>query len=230
MGIGVNLVNSLFTVSIVEAIADDLRGRILSGDLESSAALTEIKVSSSYKVARPTAKAAIEKLVSEGLLVKGVHKTARVMDLGPKAVRDIYNACAYLEAEVLRRLASTRSVPAAAVEANSDLAALTSGAAIDVVELDMRFHSMLIDAMRNERISKMYRTLVGEIGLCMVRAQSQHLLDPTLLHAEHRRILEHIEDGQGEQAAILLDEHLGHARERLVAAIAGGPGPEAELS
>jgi len=216
-------------VSIVEAIAADLRARIFAGELESSQALTETEVASSYEVARPTAKAAIEKLVAEGLLVRGVHKTARVAELGPDSVRDIYLARAYLESEVLRRLASRRNVPEEAIRANNDIAALKTGAPLDVVEPDMRFHTSLIDAVGNERISKMYRSLVGEVRLCMSRIQTLHLLDTALIQAEHQKILELIEAGQGEAAALLLDEHLGRARERLVAAMGGAAGPEADV-
>jgi DNA-binding GntR family transcriptional regulator len=215
-------------VSIVEAIAADLRSRIFSGDLGSGQSLTETEVASSYEVARPTAKASIEKLVAEGLLDRGTHKTARVVDLGPDSVRDIYIARAYLESEVLRRLARTKAVPQTAVQANRDIAAVQSGAPLDVVEPDMRFHTSLIDAVGNERISRMYRSLVGEVRLCMVRVQSLQLLDTELIHAEHQKILELIEAGQGEAAADLLDEHLGRARERLVAAMGGAAGPEAE--
>ena len=216
-------------VSIVEAVASDLRGRIFSGELASSQALTETDVAGSYEVARPTAKAAIEKLVAEGLLVRGVHKTARVADLGPESVRDIYLARAYLESEVLRRLAAGRTVPAGAVQANQEIAALKTGAPLDVVEPDMRFHSSLIDAVGNERISKMYSSLVAEVRRCMSRVQSLHLLDTALIQAEHQKLLELIEAGQGEEAALLLDQHLGRARERLVAAMGGEAGPEAEL-
>ena len=206
-------------VSIVDAVASDLRSRIFAGELGSGDALTETEVASAYDVARPTAKAAIEKLVAEGLLDRGTHKTARVVELGPHSVRDIYLARAYLESEVLRRLARAGDVPAAAVQ---------SGAPLDVVEPDMRFHTSLIDAVGNERISRMYRSLVGEVRLCMVRIQSLHLLDTALIQAEHQKILELIEAGDGEGAAELLDEHLGRARERLVAAMGGTAGPEAE--
>ncbi|BCW20220.1 GntR family transcriptional regulator [Arthrobacter sp. NtRootA9] len=216
-------------VSIVEAVASDLRQRIFSGELGSAHALTETEVASSYEVARPTAKAAIEKLVAEGLLVRGTHKTARVADLGPDSVRDIYLARAYLESEVLRRLAAGHTVPAGAVQANRDIAALTSGAPLDVVEPDMRFHTSLIDAVGNERISRMYSSLVAEVRLCMTRVQSLHLLDTGLIQAEHQKLLELIEAGKGEEAAQLLDRHLGRARERLVAAMGGEAGPEADL-
>ncbi|MDP9997349.1 MULTISPECIES: GntR family transcriptional regulator [Pseudarthrobacter] len=214
-------------VSIVDAIAADLRSRVFSGELRSGEALTETDIATSYDVARPTAKASIEKLVAEGLLDRGTHKTARVVELGPESVRDIYLARAYLESEVLRRLARSHEVPEEAVQANRDIAALKTGAPLDVVEPDMRFHTSLIDAVGNERISRMYRSLVGEVRLCMVRVQSLHLLDTELILAEHRRILELIEAGEGEAAAQLLDEHLGRARERLVAAMGGTPGPEA---
>lgn len=216
-------------VSIVEAVASDMRQRIFSGELASAHALTETDVAASYEVARPTAKAAIEKLVAEGLLVRGVHKTARVADLGSDAVRDIYLARAYLESEVLRRLAAGRTVPAGAVQANSEIAALTSGAPLDVVEPDMRFHTSLVDALGNDRISKMYSSLVAEVRLCMSRVQSLHLLDTALIQAEHQRMLELIGAGKGEDAARLLDEHLSRARERLVAAMGGEAGPEADL-
>ena len=222
------MVGCIAAVSIVDAIAADLRSRVFSGDLGSGEALTETDVATSYEVARPTAKASIEKLVAEGLLDRGTHKTARVVDLGPESVRDIYLARAYLESEVLRRLARTKAVPQGAVQANRDIAALKSGAPLDVVEPDMRFHTSLIDAVANERISRMYRSLVGEVRLCMVRVQSLHLLDTELILAEHQKILELIEGGQGEAAAELLDEHLGRARERLVAAMGGTAGPEAE--
>ncbi|WP_332761342.1 GntR family transcriptional regulator [Pseudarthrobacter sp.] len=222
------MVGRIAAVSIVDAIAADLRSRVFAGDLGSGEALTETDVATSYEVARPTAKASIEKLVAEGLLDRGTHKTARVVDLGPESVRDIYLARAYLESEVLRRLARTKDVPQGAVQANRDIAALKSGAPLDVVEPDMRFHTSLIDAVANERISRMYRSLVGEVRLCMVRVQSLHLLDTGLILAEHQKILELIEGGQGDAAAELLDEHLGRARERLVAAMGGTAGPEAE--
>ena len=68
--------------SIVDAVATDLRSRLLVGELTPDVHLTENEIATSYQVARPTAKAAIEKLVAEGLLVRGVHKTAHVTTKG----------------------------------------------------------------------------------------------------------------------------------------------------
>ncbi|MDH6237363.1 GntR family transcriptional regulator [Cryobacterium sp. CG_9.6] len=223
------MVISVAATSIVDAIAADLRTRLFAGELTAQVALTETDLAASYDVARPTAKAAIERLVSEGLLVRGAHKTARVAELGPDAVRDIYLARAYLECEVLRRLAATQTVPPDAVLANQQIAALTDASPLDLVEPDMRFHLSLIDAMGNERMSKMYRSLVSEVRLCMTRVQSLNLLSPGLIHSEHDMILDHIRHGQSEAAAHLLDDHLGRARERLAQALGGEAGPEAHV-
>lgn len=216
-------------ISIVDAIANDLRTRVFAGELTADVPLTETDMATRYGVARPTAKAAIERLVGEGLLVRGLHKTARVKELGPDAVRDIYLARAYMESEIVRRLAATSRVPADAVAANREIAALTGSSPLDLVDPDMRFHTALIDAVGNDRISFMYRTLVSEVRLCMTRVQSLNLLGPGLIHTEHQRILELIAAGDGDGAARLLDDHLGRARERLVDALGGEAGPEAGL-
>ena len=61
--------------SLVDALYGDIRERILTGELDAGTPLTEKHLSSTYDVARPTAKAAIERLVHEGLLRRGANKT-----------------------------------------------------------------------------------------------------------------------------------------------------------
>ena len=217
----------IVTKSAVEAIGADLRMRLFSGDLGHGAVLTETDVAETYAVARPTAKAAIEKLVSEGLLVRGANKSARVPVVGPDEVRDIYRTRSYLESEVLRRLARVRATPAGAEEANDEIAAADSPASI--VEPDMRFHMCLVDALGSARTSRMYGSLVSEVRLCMSQVQGRDLLPRGLIHAEHARLLELIAAGDGEAAVALLEEHLGRARERLAEAVGGVAGPEATV-
>lgn len=216
-------------VSIVEAIVADLRQSILTGRVSAGEPLTELEVSQQYDVARPTAKAAIEALVGAGLLTRAQHKTARVIELGPEDVRDIYRTRATLEAQVLRELAGRRHVSPAARAANAEIAALPEASAVDVVEPDMRFHSALVDAIGSERLSRMYGSLATEVRLCMSRVQGRNLLPTALIAGEHERLLQLIEEGEADAAVALLTEHLGRARERLVGAVGGQPGSEAEL-
>lgn len=223
------MVSRVRVQSVVDAIADDLRSDVLTGVLRPGDTLTEVDVAGRYEVARATGKAAIERLVAESVLERSTHKTARVVQLGPGDVRDIYQSRLYLEAEVLRRLARTRTVPEAARDANAEIRRRWDASSFDIVDPDMSFHTSLIDGVRNLRTSKMYRLLASEVKLCMAQVQGRQLLSPAIIAAEHDRLLELIESGDGEAAAALLDEHLSRARERLVGALGGTPGPEANL-
>ncbi|AXY51689.1 GntR family transcriptional regulator [Rhodococcus ruber] len=216
-------------LSIVDALALELRRRVFAGELTHEDALTEAEVSRAYEVARPTAKAAIEKLVGEGLLQRSAHKTARVPHLGPEDVRDIYRTRAHLESVVLRTLAETRTAPPAAAAANAEIAAMTEADPLTVVEPDMRFHTALVDALGSPRTSRMFGSLVSEVRLCMVQVQGKQLLTTASIAAEHQQILDAVLAGDGEAAVEAITRHLGRARERLVAALGGNPGPEATL-
>jgi len=165
------VVSRVTVLSVVDAIADDLRGDVLGGELKPGEALTEAVVAERYDVARATAKAAIEKLVGESVLERSTHKTARVVQLGPIDVRDIYRARAVLESEVLRELARAGRVPAEAREANNEIRRRWDASSFDIVDPDMRFHTSLIDALGIDRTSRMYRALASEVKRCMAQVQ-----------------------------------------------------------
>ena len=213
--------------SLVDALVDDVRGRVVAGTLAPGTPLTELDVATRYEVARASARAAIERLTAEKVLVRGNHKTARVVHLGPDDVRDIYRTRTYLESEVLRRLAALRRVPDAAREANAEIAALWAQGSYAIVEPDMRFHTSLIDELGSERTSAMYHSLAFEVTLCMAQLQGRQQLSPEIIVAEHARLLELIAAGDATGAAAMLDEHLARARELLAASLGGEAGPEA---
>lgn len=221
------MARGIVVTSLVDALVEDLRNRVVSGALAPGTPLTELDVATRYDVARASARAAIERLTAEKVLVRNTHKTARVVHLGPEDVRDIYRTRTYLESEVLRRLAVLRRVPAAAREANAEIAALWAQGSYAVVEPDMRFHTSLIDELGSERTSAMYHSLAFEVKLCMAQLQGRQRLSPEIIVAEHDRLLELIAAGDASGAAAMLDEHLARARELLAASLGGEAGPEA---
>ncbi|GAA3002278.1 GntR family transcriptional regulator [Microbacterium aurantiacum] len=223
------MVARVTVVSVIEAVAGDLRARILAGDIAPGDALGEVEVAATYDVARPTAKAAIEELVRARLLERKAHKTARVVRLSPDDARDIYRARALVEAGVVRTLAQQRWVPDAARAANLEIATLDKASLRDVVEPDMRFHRSLVDAVGSMRTSRIYETLTSEVVFCMSQVQGAALLPTALIVHEHERILALVEAGDGEAAAELLEVHIGRARERLVERLGGAAGVEAAL-
>ncbi|WP_159809325.1 GntR family transcriptional regulator [Cellulomonas citrea] len=221
------MARGVVVTSLVDAVVEDLRNQVVTGTLPPGTPLTEADVAARYEIARASARAAIERLTGEKVLERRNHKTARVVELGPDEVRDIYRTRTYLESEVLRRLAARRTVPDAARAANAEIATLWADGSYAIVEPDMRFHTSLIDELGSTRTSAMYHSLAFEVKLCMAQLQGRQRLSPQIIVAEHARLLELIEAGDAEGAAALLDEHLARARELLAASLGGEAGPEA---
>jgi DNA-binding GntR family transcriptional regulator len=203
-------------LSIVDAIADDIRGNLFSGKLPSESQLTEAEVAASYEVARPTAKAAIEKLVAEGLLLRGTHKTARVPAIGPDEVRDLYFARLCIESQVVRLLATSQTLPDTARLANDEVAALNPGSGMEVAEPVMRFHLGMVNALGSPRLTRLFSTLMGEMRLCMAQMNYRRLLHADVIAEEHKLILREIAAGNPDGAVAALEDHLRQAEGRII--------------
>ncbi len=206
----------LAVVGIVDAVTQRLRTGILTGDIAAGSALTEARVSGMFGVARPSAKAAIEQLVATGLLDRTAHRTARVVSIDAAMVRDVYRTRTRLESAALRELATDSRVPKDAIEANAEILGLGPGPDAASVDPDLRFHTALIDGVASERTSRMYRSVLDEVRLCMAQVQGRRLLDARDIAAQHTEILTAVAAGDGERAAVLLAAHLRAAEERLV--------------
>ncbi|TFD52684.1 GntR family transcriptional regulator [Cryobacterium sp. Hh7] len=213
------MVRQITVTSVVDAVGDDIRRRLFAGELPGGSALTEVVVSEEYAVSRSTAKAAIEKLSTEGLLQRGAHKTARVPLLSSHDVFDIYRTRQRLESQAVRELATERRVPRSATEANERVRATGTGPAIESVEPDLRFHTALVNGLDSPRLERMYASLVDEVRLCMAQVQGRSLLSVEQIAAEHHEILDRIGTGDAAGAVECLTSHLGRASERLAQAI-----------
>lgn len=210
---------ALGVIGIVDAVTRRLRSGVLTGEIPAGTALTEARVSEMFGVARPSAKAAIEQLVASGLLDRTAHRTARVVAIDVGMVRDVYRTRTRLESAALREIAADQVVPQAAVEANAEIVALPPGPSAASVDPDLRFHTALIDGVASERTSRMYRSVLDEVRLCMAQVQGRRLLDAHDIGAQHAEILAAVAAGDGERAAVLLTAHLESAEERLVEAL-----------
>jgi DNA-binding GntR family transcriptional regulator len=209
------------TVSTVDAVTEDLRRAVFSREIPVDQSITEVGLATSYEVARPTAKAAIERLVAEGLFVRGPNRSARVTKMDAAEIRDLYYARRILEAEVICRLCERGEVPEAAIAANDELRAVGHVSSLDAVEPDLRFHGSLVTALGSPRVAALYHGLLVGVRLCMSRVQAYGLLEPSEIADEHDRILRWIRAGDSAGATEELRSHFARACEHLVDAIDG---------
>ena len=60
---------------------------------------------------------------------------------------------------------------------------------------------------------------MAEFHLCMAQVQTEGLLDPDVITAEHAAIVTAVEVGDADRAVAELDAHLENARSRIVAVV-----------
>ena len=93
---------TLTRASVVDALADALRSRILSGDLAPGAPLREEALSAAYDVSRHTLRAALRALAGEGLIRIVPNRGASVARLAAADLVPLFELRAALEVEACR--------------------------------------------------------------------------------------------------------------------------------
>ncbi|HEV7742694.1 MAG TPA: GntR family transcriptional regulator, partial [Pseudolysinimonas sp.] len=171
-----------------DAVYSAVRNAILDGSYPPGTTITESAVAVRYGVARPTAKLALQGLVTDGLLRRGAHQAARVPELTRDDIGDLFDNRARLEAAATAALARAGAVPPAAVAAQR---ALREHAA-DFARADIAFHRALVAGQPSPRLARMHSRLMGEVELCIGQVQAHHLLDATTIAEQHQRILDAI--------------------------------------
>jgi DNA-binding GntR family transcriptional regulator len=203
--------------TLVDALADALRQQVLTGKLQAGARVTEQDVAGTYGVARPTAKAAIERVVQMGILRRSANKTARVPLLSEDDIEDLYRSRIFFERNAVAALAEQGTVPPVAEDSLQAMRkALDSESFVDMIGSDIGFHTALIAALGSRRIARMYETIVGEAHLCMAQEQSRGELGREENFEEHRAILDAIRARDAKRAMRLTVDHLSSAATRLL--------------
>lgn len=217
--------------SLTDALFDALRMRIINGEIAAGEKLTEARVSSEYSVARPTAKACLERLTAAGLLSRSAHKTAVVPTFGVDELEDLFIAREAVEKAAVTRLSAVKHVPEAAVHAQGAIEMAAERLNFpDQVTADIEFHTALVDAVGSSRLAKMHSLIMGEVHLTMGQFQAHRATSPGNVVNEHAEIMQAIEAGDADKAAEALVLHLEHARDRLVARARAGNDPKPEVS
>jgi DNA-binding GntR family transcriptional regulator len=207
---------SLQPATMPDAIFETLRARIIDQSEPPGSTLTESAVALRFGVARPTAKLALERLVAEGLLRREAHRAARVPELDRDDIADLFATRRLIESAAVASLAAGGAIPTDALAAHRELLAVvpTGGAFADA---DAAFHRALVAGSPSPRLARMHGSLMGEIELCIGQVQAHHLLDVSIVAAQHQSILDAVIAGDRSAAADLAASHIDAAGAALLA-------------
>ena len=207
-----------------DAIQSALRDAIVDGREAPGSSLTESAVAMRFGVTRPTAKLALERLVADGLLRRAPHQAARVPELTADDIRDLFDNRAIVEGAAAAALAVVGAVPAATVAAQRELRAHPGNFAHD----DIAFHRALVAGQPSARLTRMHELLMGEVELCIGQVQAHRLLEAGEVAEQHQRILDAIAASDPAGAERLTRQHIGGARDALLAHLAASRGTAAD--
>nr|WP_055504694.1 GntR family transcriptional regulator [Nonomuraea pusilla] len=196
-------------VSTVGALADALRTRVLSGEIEPGTPLPEQELAASYGVARPTVREALAVLVHEGLLRRERNRSAYVPEVTIEDLDDLMYVRRPLE-DLMARAVTGRRVPEAeAALARMDGLPVTAPWSAMVAE-HMALHEALIEAVGSPRLERLYGALAAETRLGLVRLREVYP-DREVLVREHGELLDAIANGPEDAARAAVAAHLAHS-------------------
>ncbi|MGW4522233.1 GntR family transcriptional regulator [Amycolatopsis sp. NPDC004378] len=206
----------LQTTNTRDALVAEVRRRILSGELEPGTPLTEQGLATTFGVARPTVRSALQELVARHLVERSDGRSLRVPVLTDDDVRDLFTVRLPLELLAARLIVAEGRSLAGASAALAVLEALPPDAGwSERVEAHTAFHLALVDAAGSVRLSRIYPPMQEEMRLCLARLRGAYP-DPGELAVEHRRLLEAIASGNRASAEAEMTDHLTRARDGLL--------------
>lgn len=194
-------------LSAVDALAQTLRKRILSGEFQPGEFLRDVKMAEEYATSRHTFRVAARTLVVQGLLRQIPNRGFFVPSFGPDDIVDITRLRGILEGEAVRMIVLTGNIPKSAIEAVQfmhDAKTLDDRSAL--VAADQTFHHAIIDACGSERLKNSYSILESEIELLLVQRQDFYE-NPKEMADEHTKLINSLKTRHFETARSAFLEH-----------------------
>jgi DNA-binding GntR family transcriptional regulator len=187
---------TLTRASVVDALADALRSRILSGDLAPGAPLREEALSTAYDVSRHTLRAAFRALAGEGLIRIVPNRGATVTRLAAADLVPLFELRAALEVEACR-LTLERSHGALPTTVHDRLDALVRACRSkasdwsEIADAHARFHEAMVAGAQSPRIEDAYTRLATELNLFL--AQLRPVWSRRRMIEHHRALVHELE-------------------------------------
>jgi DNA-binding GntR family transcriptional regulator len=196
-----------------ELVLDAIREAIINGDLKPRERLMEIQMAEELGVSRTPIREALRKLELEGFIVMIPRKGAYVADISFKDIADVYEIRAALEG-LAAALAAERITDEELDEMERYLVgkaeAIANNDMDKLVDVDTRFHELIYQASRNERLSNIISNLREQIQRCRTTSLSVPGRMQQSMQ-EHRAIVEAIQARDSQLARQMAQDHIENA-------------------
>lgn len=207
--------------STVDRVAEELRRALFDGELEPGTPLREVALTSAMGVSRSTVREALGVLVAEGLVTREPNRGVFVTELDPGAVHDVGRARTVLEVAGVRRWASASEEARNALRhalAEFEQAAASKATPSELTAAHLVIHRALAGLTESPRLLALADALYAEIRLGLAKVDRIRRNAHEQVHT-HGTLLRLLEQGDVEEAARELTDHLAHAERSMLDAL-----------
>lgn len=204
-----------------EAVCETLRDAIRKGVLEPGERLMEVQLADELGISRTPVREAIRKLEQEGYVIMMPRRGTYVSDVSVSDIKEIFEIRSALES--LATGLAARRIETNELETLQKLLTEIEGYIEKndiekIVETDVRFHEVLYQVSRNERLVGIIHNLKEQLARFRTLSMSYpgRLLE-TL--EEHRDMVEAIAEGDASAARDAAEHHMDRAEETLLKAL-----------
>jgi DNA-binding GntR family transcriptional regulator len=203
----------LQTVSVADAVANELRRRLLAGEYAGGQELRDTELADEFGAARPTIRAAVQTLVADGLLQRGRGRSARVRSFTAFDAVDLYRVRKPIETAAVRLIIEHGRPLTGIQDALNAFAALADNVSWDVVaDHDIAFHRAMFTAAASPRLLRTFDDISAELRLLIAQLRPAYR-GAHELAAEHAALLSALQAGKLRPAIEAWQEHLAVAEQ-----------------
>jgi DNA-binding GntR family transcriptional regulator len=199
--------------SLNGAAADTLRQAIVTGTLAPGARLTEVALASKMALSRGTVRAALHRLVTEGLVVQRPYAGWEVASLTSRDAWELYTLRGALEALAARLAAENMDARKRAVLEDAFarlIAASESNNASSITDADLGLHKSIVALSGHRRLAEQYALVEQQVRM-YIASTNARLRTRQLVVQEHQGLVTAVSSGNGDEAERLAREHSVYA-------------------
>jgi DNA-binding GntR family transcriptional regulator len=206
--------------SLADDVVDRLRNAIFHGSFKPGEALREEQLAAMLDVSRGPVREALVQLEREGLVIVRRHRGATVARLSRSDLEDVYSLRLALERLAIQRAARFATdqdfAAMGSVLTAFDIALSRGPSEKEIAELDVRFHDLIYQAARHQRLYDCWANLKAQIYIFLL---SRNVVDPDFREItvkSHAALLDAIRTRDEARATTEIEDHLRGAYDRVV--------------
>lgn len=196
--------------SLPQTARTELRRRILNAELPAGSRLVETTLAADLGVSRATLREAVRDLANEGLVEIVPRRYSVVTRMSAEDALDVCYARAALEVAAVRAM-GRRAREALADPLDRVLAELSdaarSGDVGAIVEVDTRFHGLLVRASGLRRLPELWAAMNSQMGALIRASIDRQHMDLVEIRARHVPVRDAVVTGTARQAELALYDH-----------------------